>query len=250
MQDTDLVSIITPMYNAGKTIGHTIASVQAQTYRNWEMIIVDDCSTDESAWYVEQCAQKDQRIRLIRQEQNYGIARTRNTAMQHARGRYVAFLDSDDLWLPQKLEKQLAFMKEHDAAFSHTACEIVDTNGQKTGKIRHVPIKVTYEDILKGNVINCLTVVLDVGRVGIPVMPQIHHEDYACWLELLQKEDYAWGLDEILASYRETGASTSGNKFRVAKWQWKIYRNYLKLNLIKSSYCFVHYAWNALKKRI
>ena len=250
MQDTDLVSIITPMYNAKETIESTIASVQAQTYKNWEMIIVDDCSIDGSAAYVEQCASKDVRIRLIRHEHNCGIAETRNTAMQHAQGRYVAFLDSDDLWLPQKLEKQISFMKEHDAAFSHTACAVVNESGQKIGKIRHVPLQVRYDELLKGNVINCLTVIIDVKRIGHLVMPAIRHEDYACWLGILQKEEYAWGLDEVLAEYREVGTSMSGNKFRVAQWQWSIYRNYLKLNFIKSIYCFVHYAWNALRKRI
>ena len=250
MQDTDLVSIITPMYNAKETIESTIASVRAQTYKNWEMIIVDDCSSDGSAAYVEQCVLQDQRIHLIRHKQNCGIAETRNTAMQHARGRYVAFLDSDDLWLPQKLEKQIAFMREHDAAFSHTACEVVNESGQKIGKIRHVPLQVRYGELLKGNVINCLTVVIDVKRIGRMVMPAIRHEDYACWLEILQKEEYAWGLDEVLAEYREVGTSMSGNKFRVAQWQWKIYRDYLKIGLIKSCYYFVHYTWNALKKRM
>ena len=250
MQDTDLVSIITPMYNAKETIESTIASVQAQTYKNWEMIIVDDCSNDGSAANVEQCASKDERIRLIRHDHNCGIAETRNTAMQHARGRYVAFLDSDDLWLPQKLEKQISFMKEHDASFSHTACEVVNESGQKIGKIRHVPLQVKYDELLRGNVINCLTVVIDVKRIGRPIMPAIRHEDYACWLEILQKEEYAWGLDEVLAEYREVGTSMSGNKIRVAVWQWNIYRKYLKLNLIKSVYYFIHYTWNALKKRI
>ena len=250
MQDTELVSIITPMYNARETIESTIASVQAQTYKNWEMIIVDDCSNDGSAAYVEQCASKDERIRLIRHDHNCGIAETRNTAMQHARGRYVAFLDSDDLWLPQKLEKQISFMKEHDASFSHTACEVVNESGQKIGKIRHVPLQVKYDELLRGNVINCLTVVIDVKRIGRPIMPAIRHEDYACWLEILQKEEYAWGLDEVLAEYREVGTSMSGNKIRVAVWQWNIYRKYLKLNLIKSVYYFIHYTWNALKKRI
>ena len=104
--------------------------------------------------------------------------------------------------------------------------------------------------MLKGNVINCLTVVIDVKRIGRPIMPAIRHEDYACWLEILQKEEYAWGLDEVLAEYREVGTSMSGNKIRVAVWQWNIYRKYLKLNLIKSVYYFIHYTWNALKKRI
>ena len=111
-------------------------------------------------------------------------------------------------------------------------------------------MQVKYDELLKGNVINCLTVVIDVKRIGRPVMPAIRHEDYACWLELLQKEEYAWGLDEVLAEYREVGTSMSGNKFRVAQWQWKIYRDHLKIGLIKSCYYFVHYTWNALKKRM
>ena len=250
MEGTDLVTIVTPMYNSMATIKNTIASVQAQTYSTWEMIIVDDCSTDGCAAYVEQCAKADGRIRLLHHQKNCGIAKARNTAMQHAKGRYVAFLDSDDLWLPQKLEKQISFMKEYDAAVSHTACEVVDGNGKKTGKIRHVPLKVTYGELLKGNIINCLTVMVDLNRLSLPTMPDIRHEDYACWLKLLQREDYAWGLNEVLAVYRETGTSISGNKARVAVWQWNIYRDYLKMNLIKSTYYFVHYTWNALKKRM
>lgn len=248
--DNDLVSIVTPMFNSESTIKETIKSVQAQSYQKWEMLIVDDCSTDASVKCVEQFMATDDRIRLIQNPENRGISYARNTAIGQARGRYIAFLDSDDLWKSEKLQKQILFMQQNKVGFSHTACEVIDESGQGIGKQRHVPLKADYEAILKGNVINCLTVVVDREMFGNPIMPNIHHEDYACWLELLKNGDFAWGIDEVLAEYREAGRSVSGNKRRAALWQWKIYREYLGLDYIKSVWCFVNYMVNAFRKRM
>lgn len=251
MQNKDkLVSIITPLYNGERYIKETIESVQKQTYTDWEMVIVDDGSTDDSQNIVRQMAACDPRIRVYINEKNMGAAATRNQGIQLAQGRYIAFLDSDDLWKSNKLEKQIAFMTEKNAAFCYSACEVIDEAGKTTGIVRHVPTYVNYKELLKGNVIPCVTVVLDRTQFASIVMPEIGHEDYATWLTLLKECQKADGIDEVLASYRETGSSLSGNKLTAAKWTWHIYRDYLELTLLESIYNFVSYVFKALKKRI
>lgn len=251
MQNKDkLVSIITPLYNGGRYVKETIMSVQKQTYENWEMIIVDDGSTDDSQEIVLQIAAQDARIRYYKNEKNMGVADTRNKAIALAQGRYIAFLDSDDLWKKDKLERQISYMESKQAAFCYTACEVIDAEGNATGIQRHVPEQVSYKQLLRGNVIPCLTVVLDSTKFSSIAMPKIGHEDYATWLMLLQECECANGIDEVLASYRETGSSLSGNKLAAAGWTWKIYRSYLRLSLLESVYNFICYILQALKKRI
>lgn len=248
--DSMLVSIITPMYNAEKYIGDTIQSVLDQTYTNWEMIIIDDASTDQSAKIVARFTSLDSRIRYYLQASNSGVANARNVAISKARGRYLAFLDSDDLWKPQKLENQLHYMQKTGVAFCYSACQIIDKNGQSTGKVRRVPKMLSYEKLLHGNEIPCLTVMIDRLQVKNIYMPSIRHEDYAAWLDILRTGVIAYGLPEELAYYREAGGSLSGNKIKAIGWTWKIYREYLKLGLVKSTRCFIGYLWNAVKKRV
>lgn len=251
MSEETLVSIITPMYNAKRFVALTIESVLAQTYTNWEMIIVDDCSTDDSAAIVKEYSNKDSRVKYFKLEKNSGIAKARNFALEMAKGRYVAFLDSDDIWKPQKLEKQLEFMNENGAHFCHSACDVIREDGTPTGQVRHIPFRVDYKGLLPGDCIACLTVVIDRKYIKDPVMPYIHHEDYAAWLDVLKKYDeVALGLDEVLASYRVSANSKSGNKVKAAKWTWNIYRKYLKLPIVKSCYYFVGYAVKAVLKRM
>ena len=251
MQNRDkLVSVITPLYNGARYVMGTISSVQSQTYENWEMIIVDDCSTDDSQEIVLKLAAQDSRIKYYKNEKNLGAADTRNRAISLAQGRYIAFLDSDDLWKPEKLERQLARMEETQTAFSYTACEVIDTDGKTTGKERYVPESVSYKRLLKGNVIPCLTVVLDRTKFESIVMPKIGHEDYATWLALLRECGQAYGINEVLASYRESSSSLSGNKLTAVGWTWNIYRKYLRLSLLESIYNFICYIIQALKKRI
>jgi len=245
-----LVSVITPLYNGERYIRETIMSVKKQTYENWEMIIVDDGSTDNGQKIVMELVAQDSRIHYYKNEKNRGVAETRNRGIQLAQGRYIAFLDSDDLWKPNKLEKQIAFMTEKNAAFCYSACEVIDAEGNMTGNVRHVPVQVDYKQLLKSNVISCLTVVLDQTQFATIAMPKIGHEDYATWLTLLQSCEKAYGIDEILASYRETGSSLSGNKITAAKWTWYIYRNHLGLSLLESIYNFISYVFQALKKRV
>ena len=244
-----LVSVITPMYNAEKLIAKTIESVQAQTYQNWEMVIVDDVSTDGGSKIVGEYAQADSRIRYLRHESNQGVSKTRNTALQNARGQYVAFLDSDDLWKPDKLEKQLAFMKEQGASFCYCACRVIGQDGQSAGKTRYVPPSRNYGELLKGNVIPCLTVVLDRKQIQNIHMPDMPHEDYGAWLDILKTGITAYGLNEVLAEYRVSGGSVSGNKLAAAKWTWDIYRRQQGLGIVKSCLCFGHYVVGAVRKR-
>lgn len=250
MNQEKLVSIITPVYNKEKYVEETIQSVQAQTYENWELIIVDDCSSDHSAEIIKEYADQDKRIFYYKNENNSGAAESRNRAIALAKGDYIAFLDSDDLWNPEKLEKQMEFMQKRQCAFCYSACNVIDIHGTPTGKVRHVPEKVDYKTLLKGNSIPCLTVVLERERFQDIRMKKMGHEDYILWLDLLQQCGTAYGITEALGSYREYDNSLSSNKLTAAKWMWNIYRKHLKIGVLKSLWYFVNYAYEAVKKRI
>lgn len=246
--DETLVSVITPMYNAQKYILDTIASVQAQTYSRWEMIIVDDGSADGSVEAVREAAAKDSRIRLIRQE-NSGVAAARNRGIKAAKGRYLAFLDSDDLWRPEKLERQLALMEKQNCGFCYTACDVINDSGRPTGQVRRVPERITYQKLLWGNVIPCLTVVVDRSMTGEFAMPKMGHEDYATWLTVLKRLPEAWGINEVLGSYRVNSSSVSANKVRAMRWTWRIYRDNQKLPVYKSIFYLMGHGLQAVRKR-
>ncbi len=238
-----LVSVITPAYNAEQFIAETIESVQNQTYEHWEMIIVDDQSTDQTVPIIQQYEQLDERIKLVQLEENSGSAVARNTAMDHAQGRYLAFLDSDDCWLPEKLSKQIAFMQENDLAFTFTKYVRMTENGQETNGISAAPIKVGYDDLMKHCVIGCLTVVLDRDKIGDERMVNIRtRQDYAFWLAITKKGFYAYGLPEVLAQYRLVANSISSNKLKAAKQNWYLYRHIEKQPLYKAIWYFSHYA--------
>lgn len=237
-----LISVITPLYNAEKWLATTVSSLQEQTYTNWEMISVDDCSTDSSHQLAQNLAAQDPRIKLIQLEKNSGAAVARNTAIKAATGRFIAFLDSDDLWHPEKLEKQINFMLENDIAFSYTAYEKVDENGAPF-QVMGVPGKVSYNDLLKTCVIGCLTAVYDTQKLGKLYMPtNTKREDFATWLNILKKVDYAYGMPEVLAQYRVYESQTSSKKVSMAKENWRLYRDLENLNIFQASYYFTHYA--------
>ncbi|MGI2808285.1 glycosyltransferase family 2 protein [Vibrio vulnificus] len=240
------VSIITPSYNSSLYIVETINSVCSQTFSDWEMIIVDDCSTDNSVSVIKSYIEKDPRVKLIQLKENSGAAIARNTGIDAAQGRYMAFLDSDDLWLPDKLEKQLMFMQADDYPFTFTAYDKIDENGQVFGHIG-VPDKVSYSDLLKTCSIGCLTAIYDTNFYGKVYMPtNTKREDFATWLQLLKKTDYAYGLIESLAHYRVYETQTSAQKSKMAKENWRLYRDIESLNLLKASYYFSHYAIRGL----
>lgn len=242
------VSVVMPVYNGEAFIAESIRSVIQQSYQNWELIVVDDASVDTSVDRVKALCSDDERIRLIQLERNSGAAFARNKAIERARGQYIAFLDSDDLWLPHKLERQLAFMQAVSAAFSYSAYEKVDVNGMTWGQVS-VPRKVEYSDLLKTCSIGCLTAMYDTKYFGKVHMPNIRkRQDLGLWLGLLKKTKYAYGLNETLAKYRLRPDSISSNKLSAAKYQWLLYRDVERLNLLKSIYYFSHYAVQGLLK--
>ncbi len=246
-----LVSVITPSYNAEKFISATIESVRTQTYTNWEMIIVDDCSKDTTREILKEYAELDPRIKPIFLEENSGAAVARNTALKAAQGDYVAFLDSDDLWVLDKLEKQLAFMQENDYAFSFTAYNLMDENGKPLDKVIDVPKQIDYKGLLKNTIIGCLTVMIDTRKVEPLQMPLIRtRQDFALWLKVLREGHIAYGMQEPLANYRIVEGSISSNKLKTAKRNWYVYREIEKLSLPYASWCFINYAFYAIKKRV
>ena len=241
------MSVITPSYNAERFIGQTIESVLNQSYTNWEMLIVDDCSRDQTVEIIKQYEKQDDRIRLIQLEENSGSAIARNTAMDHAKGKYLAFLDSDDMWLPEKLEKQVAFMETKDIAFSFTQYLRVKEDGTETEMVSKLPEIVTYEDLMKQCVIGCLTVMLDKEKIGNFRMVNIRtRQDFAFWLTLLRNGFLAYGYPEVLAHYRLVDNSISSNKVQAAKRNWYVYREIEKQNLFKSLWYFSNYGFRSV----
>lgn len=244
-----LVSIITPSWNVAPLIGETIASVQAQTFRDWELLIADDCSTDQTAAVVESHAASDPRVKLIRQPRNGGPALARQAAIQQAQGRFLAFLDSDDLWLPAKLERQIAFAEKTGAALSYTAFRRINESGSVTGRLIPVPESLTYEQLLKNTSIATVTALVDRDIAGNIAMKNEPYDDFCLWLSILKRGHVAHGLNEDLARYRVRGSSVSSRPLRSAGWVWHIYRNVEQLSLIKSAWCFFHWGARAWSKR-
>lgn len=247
----DLVSIITPSYNSSKFIEDCVHSVLLQTYSNWEMIIVDDFSKDNSRDIITQLSAKDDRIAIRFLNKNVGAAEARNVAIRKAKGKYIAFLDSDDIWNPKKLERQISFMKKNERAFSFTSYQLISEEGNKSIKIIKAPEKMTYHSYLKNTIIGCLTVIIDRERTGEFEMPNVYSShDMALWLLIMRRGFAAYGLNENLAKYRIVSSSNTANKIKAAKEVWDIYRKIEGLNIVYSIICFVGYAFNAIKKRI
>lgn len=248
----ELVSIVTPMFNAQKFIRASIQSVRAQTYQNWELIIADDCSTDDSRRIVREFARADSRIKLLALKKNSGVAAARNTAIRAARGRFIAFLDSDDLWQPYKLERHIAFMRACGAKFSYTAYNKFDEHeaGDVSAPHRMVPVpeRVGYPELLRSNVIGCSTVIYDTHAIPKHYMRSAGHEDYILWLKLLKKYGIAHGLNQPLTAYRVRADSVSGKKLKAARFQWHIYQHVEKLPLWKSVIYFLSYAYRGYRK--
>ncbi|PID90774.1 MAG: glycosyl transferase [Bacteroidetes bacterium] len=246
-----LVSVIMPCYNAERFIAQAIESVVAQTYQEWELLVSDDCSTDGSVPLVKSYAAADGRIRLVKASTNGGAAMARNAAIRVAKGRFLAFLDSDDLWHPEKLERQIAFMLGHQHAFTYTSYAIVDEQGERCGTSVQPPPSLSYSEYLRNTAIGCLTVVVDRNQLGdVTMQSQPMHEDFATWLQLLKRIDRAYGLREELAFYRVVADSLSHNKLKAAKQVWRIYREVEGLGLLRSLYSFWGYAIHAVMKRL
>lgn len=243
-------SIIMPCYNAQPYIGKSIDSVLGQTFSDWELIIVDDGSTDDSVRYIkDKYCSKDNRIHLICLHENQGPAVARNTAIEHAKGRFVAFLDSDDQWLPSKLDIQIDFMLTNNYAFTHTSYRRVREDGYEL-KPSIAPKTLTYKKLLKSNVIGCFTAIYDTKILGYNLMPMIlKRQDYGLWLKLLKKTEFAYGIQKELGVYCVREHSVSSNKFLAARYNWKLYRDIEKLGLLRSFYYFLNYAFIGILKK-
>lgn len=247
--DDPLVSVVTPFRDAAATLGATVASLRAQTFPRWEAILVDDGSTDGSAALVEAVAAEDGRLRLVRAPSWQGAAEARNLGIDAARGRYVAFLDADDLWLPEKLAFQVPRL-EAGAAIVFSSYRRVDPAGRELKVVRARP-RVRYQDALGGNPIGCLTAVWDCRRfpdARMPLLPM--REDYAFWLSLLRRGAEAEGLPEVLAEYRVSPASRSGRKLRAARATWGVLRREPGLTLPRAAAGFALYALRAAARRM
>lgn len=243
-----LVSIITPSYNCSRTIIDTIKSVQSQTLNDWEMIIVDDCSIDNTVDVINSYIKNDNRIKLIRSSWNGGAAVSRNIAIDAANGRYIAFLDSDDKWHKTKLEKQINFMQSNDIDLSYTGYNRYSEDGMFLSSFMP-PKSVCYNDILKTNSIGCLTAIYDTKRIGKVFMPNISkRQDMGLWLRILKLTERAYGMNEVLADYCIQRNSVSSNKYHAAKFQWRLYREVENLGFRFSLYNFVNYFYYGVKK--
>ncbi len=249
--DSELVSIVIPVYNCSKFLNDTINTILNQTYTNFEAIFVNDCSTDNSIDIIKAC--NDNRIKLIENEKNSGAAISRNNGIKNANGRFICFLDADDLWEKEKLEKQVRFMKEKNACFSYTGYEFADENGNPNGKKVNVPNKITYKQALKNTTIWTSTVMFDMTKLTKEniYMPDVRRgQDTATWWKVLKKINYANGLNEILSFYRRTNDSLSANKLTALKRTWNLYINVEHLNIFCAFYNFCWYCFNAIKRRI
>lgn len=246
----ELVSIVVPVYNAGKYIEKTIQMVQEQTFQDWELILVDDCSADDSVDRIRPFL--SDRIRLISKEKNEGAAKARNTGIDNIRGRYLAFLDADDVWHKEKLEKELAFMKENDCAFCFTSYEFGNEEAKGTGKIVKVPKTLNFKQALPRTIIFTTTVLLDTFKIDQKLlrMPDVPSEDTATWWQILKAGYTAYGLNENLAIYRRPEKSLSSNKFVAVMRIWFLYRSQAGLSIPKSVYYLIIWAFLAVWRRI
>lgn len=243
------VSVVTPVWNAAATLAETVASVREQTFADWEMLLVDDGSTDGSRALAEALAAADPRIRLLVQEANTGAAAARNRAIRAARGRFIAFLDADDLWRPEKLARQVPVLAAgHPLVFA--AYRRIAADGRPLGIVRP-PARVSRSDLLKGNAIGCLTAVYDTAALGRVEMPQVaRRQDYGLWLELLRRTPHAHGLPEVLADYRVRAGSLSADKRAAARATWALLREVEGLPRHRAAWCFAHYAVGGVAKRL
>ena len=247
----NLVSIITPCYNSELYIEDCVNSVIAQSYDKWEMIIVDDCSSDSSLEKIMLFSDIDSRIRIIKLEENHGAAVARNIALEDANGSFIAFLDADDFWAPLKLERQINFMKKNNIAFSFTSYKITSQSGDITNNIVRAPKEISYNSYLKNTIIGCLTVIINRKITGSFKFPKIKSShDMALWLEIMRRGYNAYGLHNSYAFYRIVATSNTANKLHAATDVWRVYRDIENLSLLYSLFCFANYVINALKKRI
>ncbi len=244
-----LVSIVMPAHNSERYISESIESIISQTYPNWELIIIDDASTDNTASVVKEI--EDNRITLVSNKINLGVALSRNKAIELSRGQYLAFLDSDDIWMPTKLEQQIETIKTNEnAVCCHTAYTRFYDKSKKSNLVRARRV-VTFETLLKSNFIGNLTGLIDRSKVEQVIQKTVKHEDYLMWLEILSSKPdcISIGIDQNLAKYRVHSSSLSANKLRSAMWHWNVLNNIQSVSRIKAIYFFSNYLFYSLVKR-
>lgn len=243
-----LVSIITPVYNAEEFLEETILSVLDQTYENWELILIDDCSKHDSYKIIDKYLRKDKRIKYLKNKKNSGPAITRNNGINISKGKYIAFLDSDDLWYKDKLKNQINFMEKNNKNICHGNYEMISKNSSVLKKII-TNKELTYKTLLKENQIKTSFLIINKEKINKIYFPNIRHEDFAFFLDILKNNnEKSVRIDEVIGQYRVQEKSISSNKLKSALWTWKIYREHEKLNLLKSCYYFFNYALRGIRK--
>ena len=243
------VSIITPAYNAQTFIRQAIQSVRQQTFTDWELILIEDCSSDETLSIIRKVMAEDSRIRLIQNQNNMGVSRSRNAGIAHARGEWVAFLDSDDCWRPEKLSRQLEFAQKQNCSFTFTGSGFMDENGKSLSYYLPAPERITFRQLLKQNLISCSSVLIRKDILSsFPTNSERMHEDFALWLMILRDQvPAAFGLNEPLLIYRISSGSKSGNKLKAAAMTFRVYR-YIGLSFPESLYYWGWYTGRSLRK--
>lgn len=249
MKSRPLVSIITPVYNSQEFIEETAKSIFSQTISDWEWLVVDDGSTDNSLQLLQDLASRERRLTVFRTGGREGAAVARNIAISASSGRFIAFLDSDDLWEPEKLALQTAFMIERKAVMSHTAYRTMFEDGTDTGRVISVQDVVSYDELLDYNMIGCLTAMYDSDILGKELMPNVKlRQDYGLWLKILRKGHVACGLNTVLARYRIRQNSISANKLRAARYTWEVLRHVEDLPVYKAAPHFLRYVCKSVEK--
>ncbi|KIX20486.1 glycosyl transferase [Flavobacterium sp. 316] len=245
----ELVSIITPTFNSAKFIDETIQSVRNQTYTNWEMIIVDDGSTDNTEEIISLVVKKDNRIRFYKLDKNSGAAVARNRGIEDAKGQYLTFIDADDIWFPDFIKNSVKTIKETKISFVFSSYKRANEELEFIYSDFIVPKKATYTDILKSNSISCLTAFVDIKRLGKKFMPLIRkRQDMGLWLQYLKAIPYAYGIQETQAIYRIRKNSLSRKKGDLIKYQWQFYREVENLNFLQSVYYMLHWMYRGFMK--
>lgn len=247
-----LISVIMPMYNSERFVGKAIESVIGQTYPHWELLVVDDGSSDSSCDVVRAYAARDPRVHLLVNPTPVGMPYApRNYGIQQARGEFIAFLDSDDIWLREKLRQQLVvFHRDERTAVVYSDYEKVNEEGERSARIVSAPRKTNYQQLLYSNVIGNLTGIFDVRKVGKHYFTGVHHEDYAFWLSVLKSGYIARSTSTVTALYRVRKHSVSSDKLKVLFWQWHIYRKVENIGILRSAYYYFFYAFHALRKAL
>lgn len=247
----NIISIVVPVYNAERFLVRTIENIMAQTFEDWELLLVDDGSTDNSRAIMEQY--ESEKIHCFYCPQNLGPANARNIGLEHAKGRYIAYQDADDLWEKEKLARQLSFMQEHQYAFTFTSYEFADADGKRNGRVVHAPRRVTYQEFLKSSTLASNTLMFDrtvVKSEWLKMPLGVAREDAATWMQVLKQGIDAYGLDEVLVLYCRHEHAYSGNKVKAVLGKWQLYYKIERFSLIKSIYYVIVNTWAAVRRRI